>query len=87
MDARPEHISLMVGSVDEKWLVGERVKGSERETPYGVKVDRHGGFGKELGLPSGINEWYENVIPGVTDCFSGGKMFLTDASDGFQPLP
>lgn len=87
MVERPEYLSLLVGSVDEKWLIGERVKGSERETPYGVMVDRHGGLGKELCLPNGINEFYENVVPGVTDVFSSGQKFLTDASDGFQPLP
>ncbi|OQE24675.1 hypothetical protein PENSTE_c007G03260 [Penicillium steckii] len=45
-------LDLYLGTIDEKWLVGERVEGSERNTSYGIQFERIGGVGEELCTPS-----------------------------------
>jgi hypothetical protein len=80
-EERPEEIDLFLGTVDERWLVGERVD-SGRSTGDTAGPTRKGGVGKALGTPMDGQYYYENVIPGVTDGLRGGKKYLTHPSEG-----
>lgn len=55
-ESERQSCDLLLGSIDERWLVGE-------ETESG----RTGGFGKILCKPSGAQHWRGNAIEGVTD--------------------
>lgn len=79
-------LDLYLGTIDEKWLVGERVEGSERNTSYGIQFERTGGVGEELCTPSQFQFYYENVIPGVTDVVQGGHKYLTEDIPGANEL-
>ncbi|KAI9712549.1 MAG: hypothetical protein M1812_006858 [Candelaria pacifica] len=59
-----EEFSLTVGTLDEKWLIGEKM---------GNGIERKGGYGKELGLTTGGTVWFQNRIEGVTDLIRVGK--------------
>jgi hypothetical protein len=74
-------IDLFLGTIDEKWLVGERVD-SGSSTSDTVGPTRKGGVGKTLGIPMNGHYYYENVITGVTDGLRGGKKYLTHPSQG-----
>ncbi|KAF4152393.1 hypothetical protein CNMCM6936_002974 [Aspergillus lentulus] len=80
-EERPEEIDLFLGTVDEEWLVGERVD-SSKSTGNPVGPTRKGGVGKTLGIPKDGQYYYENVITGVTDGLRGGKKYLTHPSQG-----
>jgi hypothetical protein len=75
---KTDTLDLYLGTIDERWLVGERVEGSETMTPYGAVVKRKGAVGKELCAPSQFQFYYENRIPGVTDLLPGGQKYLTE---------
>ncbi|KAF9892612.1 hypothetical protein FE257_001014 [Aspergillus nanangensis] len=75
-EEKPHSFDLFLGTIDEKWLVGERVEGTERNTPHGVTVERQGGLSRELCIPPADNCYYENTIPGVADMLPGGQKFL-----------
>jgi hypothetical protein len=80
-EEKTDTLDLYLGTIDEKWLVGEKIEGSEQKTKSGVHVKRQGGFGKELGTPSQFQFYYENAIEGVTDILEGGKKYLTENQD------
>lgn len=79
----PGKVVLMVGTVDEEWVMGRRKEGEseegeeEEEEAKGKKVEWEGGFGEELCKP-GISLFWENVVRGVTDFDMGQKKFLQD---------
>ena len=77
----PDMVILMSGTLDEKWLMGERVEGSEKKTSKGTEFQWSGGLAKELCTPE-QNLFWENAIPGFTDDPFGGKMFLQSEVDG-----
>ncbi|KAI9849307.1 MAG: hypothetical protein M1837_004767 [Sclerophora amabilis] len=66
-DEKPS-IEVCTGTVDEKWLLGERESESS--------MARIGGMGKELATPSHGMNWYQNVIEGVTDGIVGGTRYV-----------
>ncbi|KAH8821351.1 DUF636 domain protein [Xylogone sp. PMI_703] len=72
------HMDLYIGTIDEKWLIGEKVEGSEKQTEFGVVSERKGGIGKLLATPNQYQYWYENVIEGVTDNLDGGVKYLQE---------
>jgi len=78
---KTDTLDLYLGTIDEKWLVGEKVEGSEEKTKFGVQTKRQGGYGKEFGTPSQFQFYYENAIEGVTDILKGGKKYLTENKD------
>ncbi|KAF2459741.1 Mss4-like protein [Lineolata rhizophorae] len=63
---------LFLGTVDEKWLIGEKTRDGG---------ERHGGFGKLLCTPNGTQFYCENVIKGVTDLLKGGREFQAETPD------
>lgn len=73
---------LMSGTLDEKWLVGEKVEGTDRKTAGGVECERRGALGREICTPK-ANMFWENAIPGLTDHHLGGKRFLQD-TEGWE---
>ncbi|KAB8070407.1 Mss4-like protein [Aspergillus leporis] len=77
----PKELHVFLGTIDEKWLIGEKVKGTEKLTERGVAFERDGGLGGILGTPSYVQIYYENAVPGVTDILGGGKKYLGDDSD------
>ncbi|KAJ5112868.1 hypothetical protein N7456_001402 [Penicillium angulare] len=83
---KTDTLDLYLGTIDEKWLVGDRVEGSETTTPHGIKVMRTDGVGKELCTPSQFQFYYENAIPGVTDVVQGGHKYLTENVPGTEEL-
>src|ERR1700753_3474722 len=46
-DDKTDLLDLYLGTIDEKWLVGEIVAGSETQTKHGVSVKQEGGYVKE----------------------------------------
>jgi hypothetical protein len=71
-----EDFDLFLGTVDERWLVGEK----------GQDGRRVGGFGKELSMPSYKQFWCENEIPGITDLLNGGVRYWKEDKDGEKPI-
>jgi hypothetical protein len=67
---------LFTGTIDEEYLLGRKVDGSEQQTELGVKFTREGGFYKELTTPNMGHLFWNNVIPGITDHETGGPKFL-----------
>ena len=66
IDYVPDMVVVVLGTIDEEYLLGKKVEGSEEETATGMKFRREGGFSKELCSMQGHLFW-NNVIPGVTD--------------------
>lgn len=83
---KKDTLDLYLGTVDERWLIGDSVAGSEKKTKHGVIVKREGSIGKELCTPSEFQFYYENSIPGVTDLLPGGRKFLTENGAGLVEL-
>jgi hypothetical protein len=82
-----ETLDLFLGTIDERWLVGEKVEGSQEKcNEFGGVSERKGGFGKQLATPNQFQFWFENAIGGVTDILSGGEKYLREDTDG-RPLP
>lgn len=67
---------VFLGTVDEEFLIGKKVEGTEQETELGVKFERQGGLHKELCTPTMGNLFWNNVVPGLTDHEVGGTKFL-----------
>ncbi|KAJ5675988.1 hypothetical protein N7462_008885 [Penicillium macrosclerotiorum] len=83
---KKDTLDLYVGTIDERWLIGEKVKGSERKTKNGIVFERVGSVGKELCTPSEFQFYYENAIPGITDLVPGGQKFLAENEPGVEEL-
>ncbi|KEF63106.1 uncharacterized protein A1O9_01082 [Exophiala aquamarina CBS 119918] len=81
-DDKVDTLDLFLGTIDETWLLGAKVEGSERETAQGIVVERVGGLGKELCTPNQYQFYYANAISGVTDLLEGGQKFLQENTHG-----
>jgi hypothetical protein len=81
-DDNVETLDLFLGTIDEDWLVGEKIEGSAHDSEFGTIYQRKGGVGKEIGTPNQFQFYCENAIKGVTDVLRGGKMFLKEDKDG-----
>ncbi|KAK5289088.1 hypothetical protein LTR16_003151, partial [Cryomyces antarcticus] len=79
-DSQPERFEVWLGSLDEKWVIGDKVAGTEKETTYGRVVEHRGGIIKEL-YGNADNIFFENAIVGMTDKLPS-KKFLTRPQDG-----
>lgn len=71
-----DNIDIFLGTVDERWLVGEK----------GQDGRRIGGFGKELATPNHKQLWCENEIPGSTNLLHGGVRYWTQDKNGEKPI-
>jgi hypothetical protein len=58
-------IEFTVGTVDEKWLIGDEATKGE-----GKAIE---GYGYALADPNGMQYWSEKIIKGVTDNLPGPK--------------
>ena len=71
-----DKFDLFLGTVDERWLVGEK----------GHDGQRIGGFGKELATPNQMQLWCENEIPAVTNLLNGGLRYSKEDGNGEKPI-
>lgn len=63
----PDMIIVFLGTIDEQFLIGNKIEGSEEQTENGLIVKRDGGLCKDLtGMNMGHLYW-NNRIPNVTD--------------------
>ena len=67
IDFVPDMLVLFIGTIDEEYLLGKKVDGSEEETDLGLKFKREGGLHKDLCSMKMGHLFQNNVIPGVTD--------------------
>ena len=67
---KPALFDLFLGTVDEKWLVGEK------------GVPGCADVGRTLATPNGTQFWMENAIKGITDLLAGGKEYSKEGADG-----
>jgi hypothetical protein len=76
IDYVPDMVVLFMGTIDEEFLIGKKVEGSEKETPLGVEFKRDGGLSKELASMNLGHLFWNNAIPGVSDHVVGeGALF------------
>ena len=78
-----DETEIWIGSIDEEFLVGKKVPGSEKQTEKGVEVERAGGFGPILAKATKHN-WMENAILGITDEMDGVKHLRTSREGNYQ---
>lgn len=71
-----DFVVIFLGTIDEEYLIGRKVDGTEKNTELGVKFQREGGLAKELCNPNMGNLFWNNSIPGVTDHVVGGTNFM-----------
>lgn len=69
-------VVLFMGTVDEEFLMGKKVDGSEEHTEMGLKFERQGGLSEHLCNMKMGNLFWNNIIPGVTDHDVGGPKFM-----------
>ena len=67
IDFVPDMIIVFLGTIDEEFLLGKKVPGSDIETPMGVTFKREGGLTKDLTLMQMGHLFWQNAISGVTD--------------------
>ncbi|OJJ51754.1 hypothetical protein ASPZODRAFT_462982 [Penicilliopsis zonata CBS 506.65] len=81
----PDELALFIGTLDEKWLIGEKGAGTEKPMEHGIRVHSRGGLGELLATPRNGQYYFENAIEGVTDG-ARGKKYLTHPSieEGFD---
>jgi len=84
-DATPEELEITIGTIDEKWLIGDRTKLSsdsfgisgawkallEDEERTGVRQ-----LAMDLCTPAAGQCWMRNAIAGITDGQDSGKKFV-----------
>lgn len=73
---------LFLGTVDEKWLAGEKKADDDESTT--ASMVKYGGVGKTLGTPNGTQYWCENAIEGVTDLLQGGEKYARESPQHSQ---
>jgi len=76
IDGMDDMMVIFLGTIDEEFLIGNKIKGTEQETGLGVRFDRQGGFSKGLCKPNMGNLFWNNAIAGITDHDLGGTKFL-----------
>ncbi|KAL8836516.1 MAG: hypothetical protein Q9205_000226 [Flavoplaca limonia] len=81
-EATPDEIEILIGSIDEKWLIGDRTEkvSSESLTEPGnfekVLNAKEGALGREICTPMAGQMFMRNAIKGATDMRLGGKRFV-----------
>ncbi|KAL8912446.1 MAG: hypothetical protein Q9171_002539 [Xanthocarpia ochracea] len=81
-DEIADEIAILSGTIDEKWLIGDRTEkvSSESLAEPGVfeKVlnTDEGALGRELCTPTGGQLFVRNAIKGATDVKLAGKRFV-----------
>jgi hypothetical protein len=75
MDGVDDMLAVFTGTIDEEYLLGRKIPGSEQQTESGIRFERESGLYKELTTPSMGHLFWNNVIPGITDHETGGTKF------------
>ncbi|KAI4245365.1 MAG: hypothetical protein L6R42_010201, partial [Xanthoria sp. 1 TBL-2021] len=81
-DATADEIEILIGTIDEKWLIGDRTKkvSSESLAEPGnfekVLNADEGALGREICTPTGGQMFVRNSIKGATDVRLAGKRFV-----------
>lgn len=63
----PDMIIVFLGTIDEEYLMGKKVVGSDEQTEMGPAFKREDGLCKELTSMNMGHIFWNNRIPGVTD--------------------
>jgi hypothetical protein len=73
----PDMIVVFLGTVDDEYLMGTKVPGSELQTEMGPSFKRDGGLCMELTSMNMGHLFWNNRVPGLTDHESiAGPKFL-----------
>ncbi|KAL8854278.1 MAG: hypothetical protein Q9221_000992 [Calogaya cf. arnoldii] len=81
-EATPGEIEMLIGTIDEKWLIGDRTEkvSSESLTEPGnfekVLDSDEGALGREICTPSAGQMFVRNAIKGATDVRMAGEGFV-----------
>lgn len=60
-------VIVFLGTIDEEFLMGKKIDGSDEQTEMGLTFKRDGGLCKELTSMNMGHIFWNNKIPGVTD--------------------
>jgi len=63
----PDMVIVFLGTIDEEFLMGNKIGDSEEQTEVGLTIKRDGGLCKELTSMNYGHIFWNNRIPGVTD--------------------
>lgn len=89
-DEETDAVEILLGTVDEKWLIGDRTEkvSSQSLTGQGVfeKVLNadEGAIGRDLCTPTGGQMYVRNAIKGATDARLAGKRFVEVSQAGLE---
>ena len=73
---------LFAGTIDEEYLCGVKVKGSEKKTEYGTEYKWEKAYGGEICKPNIGQQYWAHAIPGLSDHDHGGPRYLQTDQDG-----
>ena len=79
---------MLVGSIDEKWLIGdrtERVKSEDlaKASTWEELLQKEGDVGRDICEPRAGNFFFRNAVKGVTDRkIGGGKTWVETTERG-----
>lgn len=85
-----QEIEICTGTVDERWLIGDRTErvSSEylaKEGKWEEVCKEENGMGKAIAEPKAGYFFWRNAIVGVTDrTFGDGKRWVEDTARGLQ---
>lgn len=76
-----------MGSIDEKWLIGDRTERIESEDlakpgAWEEVLSKEGDVGKDLCFPAHGNSYFRNAVKGITDKPPGGKRWIENSEVG-----
>ena len=89
-EENPKEIEILLGTVDERWLIGdrtERVQSEDLTKPgaWEEMLRDEGDVGKDLCYPAYGNSFFRNAVKGVTDRkLGGGKTFVENSERGLR---
>ena len=89
-DECPQEIEILIGTIDEKWLIGDRTERVKSEDLANVGVwdkvlQEEGDIGKDLSYPAHGNYFFRNAIKGVTDKkMGGGNTWVENTERGLK---
>lgn len=82
-----EEIEVCVGSVDEKWLIGDRTERITSESlakagAWHEMLEQEDALGRDIAAPRAGNFFWRNAVKGVTDQAVAGKKWVEDTQRG-----
>ncbi|KAI4206448.1 MAG: hypothetical protein LQ346_001074 [Caloplaca aetnensis] len=89
-DETADEIEILIGTIDEKWLIGDRTEmvSSQSLTEPGVfeevLASEEGALGREICTPQAGQMFVRNAIKGATDARLVGKRFVEVSYKGME---